>query len=223
VANKRILSVSLLSADFSNLTQEIQTIEQSRVSDIWFHIDVMDGHFVPEIQFGANIVRAIRKITNLPLDIHLMVNNPDRQTEIYANAGASWLSVHVETCLHLYRTIQDIKKLHVNAGVVLNPATPFVMIEPVIDAIDMVLAMTVEPGFSNQKFIPSVLPKIRELRRLIDKSNPSVLLAVDGESNLETIEDLVALGVDVFVAGSTVFDKGNHVVNIKALKAKTRD
>jgi ribulose-phosphate 3-epimerase len=180
----------------------------------------MDGHFVPNITIGPEVVRAINNATNLPLDVHLMIEKPERYLEAFAKVGADWLSVHVETCPHLHRTIQQIKELGMRASVTLNPATPLLSIESILSDVDMILLMTVNPGFGGQKFIRSVLPKVHRCRQMIDSIKPEVLLEVDGGVNLETIDDLVAAGADVFVAGSAVF-KGNGIAdNIKALKER---
>ncbi|HQN18033.1 MAG TPA: ribulose-phosphate 3-epimerase [Syntrophobacteraceae bacterium] len=212
----RKLSASILSAQFGRLAEEISTAEAGG-SD-WIHVDVMDGHFVPNITIGPEVVHAINDATHLPLDVHLMIEKPERYLEAFAKAGADWLSVHVETCPHIHRTVQQIKELGMHASVTLNPATPLVSIESILSDVDMVLLMTVNPGFGGQKFIRSVLPKVHRCRQMIDSIKPEVLLEVDGGVNLETIDDLVAAGADVFVAGSAVF-KGNSIAdNIKALK-----
>jgi ribulose-phosphate 3-epimerase len=214
----RKLSASILSAQFGRLAEEISTAEAGG-SD-WIHVDVMDGHFVPNITIGPEVVRAINNATNLPLDVHLMIEKPERYLEAFAKVGADWLSVHVETCPHLHRTIQQIKELGMRASVTLNPATPLLSIESILSDVDMILLMTVNPGFGGQKFIRSVLPKVHRCRQMIDSIKPEVLLEVDGGVNLETIDDLVAAGADVFVAGSAVF-KGNGIAdNIKALKER---
>ena len=210
------LSASILSARFGRLAEEVMTAEAGGAD--WIHVDVMDGHFVPNITIGPDVVRAINDTTNLPLDVHLMIEKPERYLEAFAKAGADVLSVHVETCPHLHRTVQHIKELGVQASVVLNPATPLVAIEPILSELDMVLLMTVNPGFGGQKFIHSVLPKVSQCRRMIDAERPQVLLEVDGGVNLDTIDDLVSAGVDVFVAGSAVFKGEDYAANIRALK-----
>jgi len=216
----RKLSASILSARFGRLAEEVMTAEAGGAD--WIHVDVMDGHFVPNITIGPDVVRAIHDATNLPLDVHLMIEKPERYLEAFADAGADWLSVQVETCPHLHRTVQQIKELGVRASVVLNPATSLVTIEPILNDVDMVLLMTVNPGFGGQKFIYSMLPKVRQCRRMIDAEQPQVLIEVDGGVNLETIDDLVSAGVDVFVAGSAVFKGEDYAANIKALKARMR-
>ena len=212
------LSASILSAKFGRLAEEIRAAEAGGAD--WVHIDVMDGHFVPNITIGPDVVRAVNEATDLPLDVHLMIEKPERYLEVFAQAGADWLGVHVETCPHLHRTIQHIKELGVRATVVLNPATPLVSIEGILSDVDMVLLMTVNPGFGGQKFIGSVLPKVRQCREMIDAQKLQVLIEVDGGVNLETIDDLVAAGVDVFVAGSAVFKGKDYAGNIRALKER---
>ncbi len=175
------LSASILSADFGRLAEEIEAAE--RAGTDWIHVDVMDGHFVPNITIGPDVVKAIRKVTRLPLDVHLMIEKPDRYLKHFVDAGADWLGVHVEVCPHLHSTIQNIKELGAKAIVTLNPATPILSIEPILSEVDMVLLMTVNPGFGGQKFIRSVLPKIRRCRKMIDEIKPEVLLEVDGGVN----------------------------------------
>ncbi len=214
------LSASILSARFEKLAEEIRAAEAGGAD--WVHVDVMDGHFVPNITIGPDVVRAINRATDLPLDVHLMIEKPERYLEAFVEAGADWLGVHVETCPHLHRTIQQIKELGARATVVVNPATPLVSIEPVLGDVDMVLLMTVNPGFGGQKFIYGMLPKVRQCRRLIDAQQLHTLLEVDGGVNLETIDDLAAAGVDVFVAGSAVFRGEDYSSNIRALKERMR-
>jgi len=214
------LSASILSADFGKLAEEVRTVELAGVD--WIHVDVMDGHFVPNITIGPDVVRAIRKATTLPLDVHLMIEKPDRYLDAFVQAGAEWLGVHVEACVHLHRTIQNIKELGAKATVTLNPATPLSSIEPILSEVDMVLLMTVNPGFGGQKFIRSVLPKIEQCRRLIDGLKLPVLLEVDGGVHRDTIDDLVKAGADVFVSGSAIFGGGKHAENVKALKDRLK-
>jgi len=216
----KILSASILSADFGRFADEVMAVELAGAD--WIHVDVMDGHFVPNITIGPDVVRALRKATKLPLDVHLMIEKPERYLRAFVEAGADWLGVHVETCPHLHRTVQTIKELGAKATVSLNPATPLVSVEPVLSEIDMVLLMTVNPGFGGQKFIRSVLPKIQACSELIRKQNLPVLLEVDGGVNLATIDDASAAGVDVFVAGSAVFSGKDYGSNVKALKDRIR-
>ena len=212
------LSASILSANFGKLAAEVEAAEAGGAD--WIHVDVMDGHFVPNITIGPDVVRAINDSTDLPLDVHLMIEKPERYVEAFVRSGADWLGVHVETCPHLHRTIQQIKELGAKATVVLNPATPLGSIENILGDVDMVLLMTVNPGFGGQRFIENMLPKIRRCRQLIDEHCPQVLLEVDGGVNLETIDDLAVAGVDVFVAGSAVFKGGDCAANIKALRMR---
>ena len=212
------LSASILSADFGRLAEEVKAVELAGTD--WIHVDVMDGHFVPNITIGPDVVRAIRKATALPLDVHLMIEKPERYLKAFADAGADWLGVHVEASPHLHRTIQSIKELGIKASVSLNPATPLCSIEHVVEEVDMVLLMTVNPGFGGQKFISAVLSKARECRRMIDGRKSPALLQVDGGVHRGTIDDLVDAGVDVFVAGSAVFANGDYLNNVKMLKER---
>lgn len=214
------LSVSILSADFGRLAADVKAAEGGGAD--WIHVDVMDGHFVPNITIGPDVVQAINQATDLPLDVHLMIEKPERYLEAFVKAGADWLGVHQETCPHLHRTIQQIKELGAKAVVVLNPATPLVSIEPILGDVDMVLLMTVNPGFGGQKFISATLPKIRQCRQAIDERCPHVLLQVDGGVNLQTIGELATAGADVFVAGSAVFHGHDCSANIRALKERMR-
>ena len=210
------LSASILAADFGRLAEEVGAAE--RAGTDWIHVDVMDGHFVPNITIGPDVVKAIRKATTLPLDVHLMIEKPERYLQAFVDAGADWLGVHVEACPHLHRVVQHIKELGAKATVTLNPATSLVAIEPILPDVDMVLLMTVNPGFGGQKFIRNVLPKIRQCRELIDRQGLPVLLEVDGGVNDHTVGELVEAGTDVFVAGSAVFN-GDCAENIRRLKA----
>ena len=201
-AMKNLLSASILSANFGCLAAEVKAVEAAGTD--WIHVDVMDGHFVPNITIGPYMVKALSEVTGLPLDVHLMIENPGRYLEDFVKAGAGWLGVHAEACVHLHREIQRIKELGAKATVALNPATPLCMVETVLPDIDMILLMTVNPGFGGQAFISSMLPKIRECRKMIDNAHLSTLLQVDGGVNPEIAKELSAAGVDVFVAGSAV-------------------
>lgn len=212
----RKLSASVLSADFGRLAMEVRAVELAGTD--WIHVDVMDGHFVPNITIGPAAVQAIRKAASLPLDVHLMIESPDRYLEAFVEAGADWLGVHVEACRHLHRTVQRIKELGVKVSVAVNPATPLGSIEPILSDVDMVLLMTVNPGFGGQQFIRSVLPKIRQCRRWIDDLRLPILLEVDGGVHKGTIDELADAGVDVFVAGSAVFNGNDYEENIRVLK-----
>lgn len=210
------IAPSILSADFSKLGEEIKDVEQGGAD--YIHIDVMDGHFVPNITIGSLVVEAIRPITNLPLDVHLMIENPDQYIEAFAKAGADYITVHVEACRHLHRTIHHIKSLGVKAGVVLNPATPVEAILPILDDVDMVLLMTVNPGFGGQKFIHSVLPKIRQVKDLALSRNLNLEIEVDGGVNEETAKLCVEAGANVLVAGSAVYNQKDRGQAISVLK-----
>jgi ribulose-phosphate 3-epimerase len=215
-----ILSASILSADFGKIAAEVMAVE--RAGTDWVHLDVMDGHFVPNITVGPRAVEAVRRVTRLPLDVHLMIEQPEKYVEDFVKAGGDWVGVQVEAATHLHRLIQSIKELGAKATVVLNPATPLTMIECVLADVDMVLIMTVNPGFGGQEFIHTMLPKVRRCREMIDDLNPSVLLEVDGGVHEDTIDGLVEAGVDVFVAGSAIFGKGDYRENIRRLKAHMR-
>lgn len=210
------IAPSILSADFSKLGEEIKDVERGGAD--YIHVDVMDGHFVPNITIGPLIVEAIRPITKLPLDVHLMIENPDQYIEAFANAGADYLTVHVEACKHLHRTIHYIKSFGVKAGVVLNPATPVQTIEHVIEDIDMVLLMTVNPGFGGQKFIEQVLPKITQVKELVDKKGLSVEIEVDGGVNEETARKCVEAGANVLVAGSAIYNERDRKTAIEKIR-----
>ena len=206
------IAPSILSANFSKLADEIKDVERAGAD--YIHIDVMDGHFVPNITMGPLVVEAIRPITKLPLDVHLMIENPDQFIESFVKAGADYITVHVEACKHLHRTIQHIRSFGVKAGVVLNPATPIEMIKHVLKDIDMVLLMTVNPGFGGQSFIKSVLPKIKQVKELIDQEGLNIEIEVDGGINPETAKLCTDAGANVLVAGSAIY---NHEDRKKAI------
>ncbi|MEH7611294.1 ribulose-phosphate 3-epimerase [Gottfriedia acidiceleris] len=199
------IAPSILSANFAKLGEEILDVERGGAD--YIHVDVMDGHFVPNITIGPLIVEAIRPVTKLPLDVHLMIEKPDQYIEQFVKAGADIITVHVEACTHLHRTIQTIKSLGIKAGVVLNPATPVSTIEQIIDDVDMVLLMTVNPGFGGQKFIQSVVPKIKQVANLIKERNLSVEIEIDGGVDEHTAKICVEAGATVLVAGSAVYNK----------------
>ncbi|MBY6050401.1 ribulose-phosphate 3-epimerase [Cytobacillus firmus] len=210
------IAPSILSADFSKLGEEIKDVERGGAD--YIHVDVMDGHFVPNITIGPLIVDAIRPVTKLPLDVHLMIEDPDSYIEAFANAGADYITVHAEACRHLHRTVHFIKSFGVKAGVVLNPATPVNMIEHVIEDIDMVLLMSVNPGFGGQKFIPSVLPKIAAVKKLADAKGLNIEIEVDGGVNEETSQLCIEAGANVLVAGSAIYNQKDRAAAIAALK-----
>jgi len=212
-----LLAPSILSADFTRLGEEIAACENAGAD--WIHVDVMDGHFVPNMTLGPLVVEACRRATKLPLDVHLMIEKPENLIEAFAHAGASRLTVHVETCPNLHRTIQQIQSLGVKAGVTFNPATPAVMLKEVLSLVDLVLVMTVNPGFGAQAFLPEMLPKIAEIRQMLDKVNSHAWLEVDGGVSEKTIPALANAGADAFVAGNAVFKHpGGIAAGIKALK-----
>ncbi|WP_113929853.1 ribulose-phosphate 3-epimerase [Bacillus sp. P14.5] len=210
------IAPSILSADFANLANEIKDVEAGGAD--YIHVDVMDGHFVPNITLGPMIVDAIRPVTTLPLDVHLMIANPDQYIEAFADAGSDYITVHAEATPHLHRTIQLIKSKGVKAGAVLNPGTSVEMIKHVIADLDMVLLMTVNPGFGGQSFIQSVVPKIREVRELAEQYNPSLEIEVDGGINTETAKLCADAGADVFVAGSSIYKQQDRKSAIMAIR-----
>ncbi|PZX07980.1 ribulose-5-phosphate 3-epimerase [Psychrobacillus insolitus] len=210
------IAPSILAANFSKLGEEVLEVEKAGAELI--HIDVMDGHFVPNITMGPIVVEALRPLTKLPLDVHLMIENADRYIEAFAKAGADYITVHVEASPHLHRTIQLIRSFGVKPGVVLNPHTPIESIQHVLEDIDMVLFMTVNPGFGGQKFIHSVVPKVKQLADLIKERNLSIEIEIDGGINEETIIPCVEAGATIFVAGSAIYnapDKGKALQAIK--------
>lgn len=213
---KRI-APSILSADFSRLGEEIRDVELAGAD--WIHIDVMDGHFVPNISIGPAVVASLRKITKLPFDVHLMINHPERYIEAFASAGSDLITVHAEAASHLHRTIGSIRERNIKAGVSINPATPLSHIEPILPDIDMLLIMTVNPGFSGQKFITSGLAKIKQARDLISRNSFPALIEVDGGVTLDNIGSIANAGADIFVAGSSVFGSGDYGKTIASMKA----
>ena len=211
-----IVSPSLLSADFLHLSKDIEMVNRSQAD--WFHLDIMDGVFVPNISYGLPVVSQIKKIATKPLDVHLMIVQPERYVEAFHKAGADILTVHYETCTHLHRTIQQIKSQGMKAGVSLNPHTPVSLLEDVIEDIDVVLLMSVNPGFGGQSFIEQTINKVDKLKKLIMESNSHTLIEIDGGVNFETGKRLVNAGADDLVAGSFVFNSPDPEANIKGLK-----
>ncbi|MGB2991783.1 MAG: ribulose-phosphate 3-epimerase [Paenisporosarcina sp.] len=199
------IAPSILAANFSKLAEEVKEVEQAGAKLI--HIDVMDGHFVPNITMGPIVVEALRPVTKLPLDVHLMIENPDKYIESFAKAGADYITVHVEACPHLHRTIQLIRSFGVKPGVVLNPHTPIEAIQHVLEDIDMVLFMTVNPGFGGQKFIHSVIPKIKQLSDIIKERDLAIEIEIDGGITAETIVPCAEAGATIFVAGSAIYNQ----------------
>jgi ribulose-phosphate 3-epimerase len=206
----------VLSADFANLGRDIEMINRSQAD--WFHIDVMDGVFVPNISFGFPVIKAIKKIATKPLDVHLMIVQPERYVKDFKEAGADILSVQFEACTHLHRTIYQIREEGMKAGVVLNPHTPVHMLEDVINDLDMVLIMSVNPGFGGQKFITGAIEKIRKLKQMIIQKGSSAIIEVDGGVNLDNTQSLLSAGADALVAGNAVFATENPEATIARFK-----
>lgn len=211
----RIISPSFLSADFSDLDKDIEMLNGSKAE--WFHLDIMDGVFVPNISFGFPVIEAIRKKTDKVLDAHLMIIEPDRYIERFAQAGVNYLTVHAEACVHLHRTLQNIRALGMKCGVALNPHTPLSAIEEVVHLADMVLIMSVNPGFAAQSFIPESVDKVRRLRRMIRERNTETLIQIDGGVSLANAATLFDAGCDVLVAGNAVFKSENPRQTIEKL------
>lgn len=212
------IAPSILSADFSRLGEELKTVEEAGAD--WIHVDVMDGHFVPNITIGPVVVEAVKRATKLPLDVHLMIEAPDFYIPHFIKAGADIITVHVETCKHLQRTIRSIKENKKIAGVVLNPATSLNTLDNILDEVDLVLLMSVNPGFGGQEFIPSTTKKVEKLKRMIDDAKLKVDIEVDGGVKPENAGDLIKAGANILVAGSSVFKSKDYKKAIAALKGK---
>jgi ribulose-phosphate 3-epimerase len=212
------IAPSILSADFARLGEEVKSVQEAGAD--YIHIDVMDGHFVPNITIGPLIVEAVNRVTDLPLDVHLMISDPDLYIDDFASAGADIITVHPETLNHLHRTIQHIKGKGVRAGVSLNPATPLNILEYIIEDLDIIMLMTVNPGFGGQKFIPEVVPKIRNLREMLVKKNLKTEIEIDGGIGPETIGQVSSAGADVFVAGSAIFYSGDYKETIQLMRER---
>lgn len=210
------IAPSILSSDFARLAEEVARVEAAGADLL--HVDVMDGHFVPNLTIGPPIVEALRKVTQLPLDVHLMMTNPDCFIQEFAEAGANYLTVHVETCPHLHRTVQSIKERGVKAGVTLNPATSLSTVEEIIGEADLLLIMSVNPGFGGQQFIPSVLQKIERARQLIDRTGSHAVLEVDGGVKVDNAARIIQAGADILVAGSAIFCSDDYGATITALR-----
>ncbi|MBP6528316.1 MAG: ribulose-phosphate 3-epimerase [Prevotella sp.] len=213
---KTLVSPSLLSANFLNLQEDIEMINRSEAD--WLHLDVMDGEFVPNISFGFPIIEAVSKICKKPLDVHFMIMHPEKYIERTAKLGAMMMNVHYEACTHLHRTVQQIHNAGMKAAVTLNPATPVSMLEDIIGDVDMVLLMSVNPGFGGQTFIENTIQKVKRLRKMIDNAGTDTLIEVDGGVNAKTAPILVKAGVDVLVSGSYVFKSSDPISTIKSLK-----
>ncbi len=216
---KTLVAPSILSADFAKLGEEIKSVEKAGAD--WIHVDVMDGHFVPNISFGMPVIKKARAVTELPFDVHLMIENPDKYIEAFKAAGADIITVHQEACVHLHRTVQLIKKQGCLAGVALNPATPEDTLKYIIPDIDMILLMSVNPGFGGQSYIPAVTEKIRAVREMCDKAGrPDMHIEVDGGVDAETCTAVRDAGADVLVAGSAVYGAKDRAAMIRILKGE---
>jgi ribulose-phosphate 3-epimerase len=217
MAQRTLIAPSILSADFARLADEVAAVERAGADLL--HVDVMDGHFVPNLTVGPPIVEALKKVTKLPLDVHLMITNADAFIQEFAEAGANYLTVHVEACPHLHRTVQSIKERGVKAGVTLNPATSIASLQEILPDVDLVLIMSVNPGFGGQKFIPSALNKVAAARAMLDRIHSRALLEVDGGIKAENASQVVAAGATVLVAGSAIFSQRDYAGTIAALRA----
>ncbi|MEK7280312.1 MAG: ribulose-phosphate 3-epimerase [Nitrospirota bacterium] len=215
------IAPSILSADFSRLGEEISRVEEAGADLI--HIDVMDGHFVPNLTIGPPVIEAIRKITRLPLDVHLMINNPDQMLPDFIKAGADYLTVHAEALVHMHRTVQSIKEKGVRCGIALNPATSLSVIENIIGDIDLLLLMSVNPGFGGQTFIPFMLEKVRAAKMMINERGCDVELEIDGGIKIENIERISRAGVDIFVAGTAVFGNKDYKWAIDEMRRRAEE
>ena len=213
-----MIAPSILSADFTRLGDEIRAVEAAGADVI--HVDVMDGHFVPNITIGPLVVRAVRTVTDLPVDVHLMITDPDRYLKDFIDAGADWVTVHVEACVHLHRTLACIKDLGRKAGAVLNPATSLTTLENVLAEVDLVMLMSVNPGFGGQSFIPSAIDKIRRLRQMLDAVNPGAGIEVDGGIGPATIGAVAEAGANIFVAGSAIYGQAEYGPVIRDLRQR---
>jgi len=211
------IAPSILSADFAHLADEILSVEKAGAD--YIHIDVMDGHFVPNITIGPLVIEAVRTVTKLPLDVHLMIENPDPYIEVFAQAGSSILTVHPEVCYHLQRTLQMIRARGIQPAVAINPATPLCVLDHVLDDIEMILIMTVNPGFGGQQFIPAMVSKVAQLRRQLDRSGHGIAIEVDGGITEENIQQIARAGADVFVSGSGIFKTPDYAKTISSMKA----
>ena len=214
---QHLIAPSILAADFTKLATEIEMVNFSAAD--WLHVDIMDGRFVPNISFGMFVVEAINRVSRKPLDVHLMIVEPEKYIDAFRQAGAQTITVHAEACPHLHRTIHQIKETGALAGVALNPHTPPEILEYVLEDLDMVLVMSVNPGFGGQKFIYQTLPKVRRLREMIIAANSKALIEIDGGVGLQNAEALLQAGADVLVAGNSVFGAQDPLATIRALKA----
>ena len=215
----KYIAPSILSADFARLGDEIKAVEAAGAD--WIHADVMDGHFVPNITFGPLVVEAVRRITALPIDVHLMIENPDDYIDAFAKAGATYISVQIESCVHLNRSLQLIRECGAKPGVVLNPSTPLHAVDWIIEYVDYVLVMSVNPGFGGQAFIPNSLDKIKALRLMIQNKKLDTMIEIDGGVNEKTITPIADAGVDIFVAGSAIFGSPDYEKTINGFRKKS--
>lgn len=212
-----IIAPSLLSANFLNLEKDCQMLNESQAD--WFHLDVMDGRFVPNISFGLPVISHIRKATNKVCDVHLMIEEPEKYTQAFKDAGADILTVHIEACNHLHRNIQQIKSLGMKAGIAVNPHTSVNLLKDIIADVDLICLMSVNPGFGGQSFIPRTIDKIKQLKFMINEASSNCLIEIDGGVTLENAKDILTAGADVLVAGNTVFKSSDPKATIAALKA----
>jgi ribulose-phosphate 3-epimerase len=214
------IAPSILSADFSRLGEEVWAVERAGADLI--HVDVMDGHFVPNITIGPLVVIGLKKLTSLPLDVHLMIEEPERYIEAFAQAGSTWITIHAEVCPRLSQLIKKIRKLNIRPGVVLNPPTPLKILHPILDEIDLVLLMSVNPGFGGQSFIPSTLKKIERLRKIIDQNHYLLEIEVDGGIKVENIREISRAGGDIFVLGTGIFKTKDYGETIRKLRQEIK-
>lgn len=217
----KLIAPSILSADFSRLGEEVLAVQQAGAD--WIHVDVMDGHFVPNITMGPLVVEAVKKVTSLPVDVHLMIDCPERYVIEFSEAGADYISVHVEACVHLNRTVQLIRESGAKPGVVVNPATPLEPLEWILEYVDYVLLMGVNPGFGGQSFIPNTLERIRNLRGTIRSKGLSTLIQIDGGINADTIGEVSRAGADVLVAGSAIYGSPDYAATIALFREKIEE
>jgi ribulose-phosphate 3-epimerase len=215
-AKVKKIAPSILSADFSRLGDELRGVEKAGADLI--HVDVMDGHFVPNITIGPLVVQGLKKLTTLPLDVHLMIEKPERYIEVFAQAGSDWITVHAEVCPNLKRVVKKIRQMQVRPGIVLKPATPLKTLSPVLDVVDLVLIMSVNPGFGGQSFIPSALKKIERLRKIVDQNQYPLEIEVDGGIKIENVREVSRVGADIFVVGTGIFKTRDYEETIKKLR-----
>jgi ribulose-phosphate 3-epimerase len=214
------IAPSILSADFSRLGEEITAAEKAGADLI--HVDVMDGHFVPNITIGPPVVKSIKKIASIPLDVHLMIEDPDKYIKAFADSGADIITIHEEASIHLHRTVQNIKEHGIKAGVSINPATPASQIDFILPFVDIVLVMSVNPGFGGQKFIPEVLPKIETLKKIISERGLNVEIEVDGGVNIDNVADVARAGADIVVMGNAFYNSRDYFETVKTVRARTQ-